>query len=126
MLLEFMVPESRQLQQTATDANQSDADGQFVSGETLVLRNYDSEQEHDVTVRFLNADSGNAFQQTYTLAPGAVMSISFRLQRAVYRVEVSVDDGGTANAKCLIGSGPDETALIKVGNGLVSVAEGVY
>lgn len=98
----------------------------FVAEESLVLRNYDSERTHTVTVRFLNADSEPAVEQPYTLSPLGVVSAAMRLPRAVYAVEVDVDDGPTASAECLVGSGPQETALIEVGNGLVSVSEGVY
>jgi hypothetical protein len=53
------------------------------------------------------------------------VSVSQRLDRAVYRVDVEVDRETTVEAECLIGSGPNETALVEVGNGLLSVTEGV-
>lgn len=98
----------------------------FVDEESLVLRNYDAERTHTVTVRFLDADGEPAVQQPYTLSPLGVVSVAMRLPRAVYAVEVDVDNGPTASAECLVGSGPRETALVEVGNGLVSVSEGVY
>lgn len=99
---------------------------QFVNEETLVLRNYDSERTHTVTVQFLDADGDPVFQQPHTLSPLGVVSVAMRLPRAVYLVEVDVDGDHSASAECLVGSGPQETALIEVGNGLVSVSEGVF
>jgi hypothetical protein len=112
--------------QHRSDAEASVGDEQLhVSDETLVLRNYDGETTHEVAVELRDADDEIAFQQTYTLTPGAVTSIQTRLPRAVYRVDVRVDGSDSSSADCLVGSGPSETALVEVGNGLVSVAEGV-
>ena len=119
-----MLPDSP-LQHRSEAAPSVGDDRLLVSDETLVLRNYDSETTHEVAVEFRNADDEIAFQQTYTLTPQAVTSIQTRLPRAVYRVDVRVDGADSASADCLVGSGPSETALVEVGNGLASVAEGV-
>lgn len=97
----------------------------FVSEESLVLRNYDSTDSHDVTVRLLDATDEVAFRRTYTLDPTATVTVCTRLSRGVYRVEARLDEERTTSVDCLIGSGPDETALVEVGNGVVSVAEGL-
>jgi hypothetical protein len=103
-----------------------DRGDRYVDEETLVCRNYDSERTHEVTVRFLDADDEVAFRETYAVPSESVVSVSLRLPRAVYRVDARVDDDATASAECLVGSGPHETALVEVGNGLVSVAEGAF
>ncbi|SDF22656.1 hypothetical protein [Halorientalis regularis] len=120
-----MPPESP-LQRRSEAAEPVGDERLLVSDETLVLRNYDSETTHEVTVEFHNADDEIAFQRTCTLTPQAVTSIRTRLPRAVYRVDVRIDGADSASADCLVGSAPSETALVEVGNGLVSVAEGVY
>lgn len=97
----------------------------LVSDECLTLRNYDCHVSHEVTVRFYDADDDVAFKRSYTLSPLDVVSVSQRLDRAVYRVCVEVDGETTVDADCLIGSGPNETALVELGNGLLSVTEGV-
>ncbi len=101
----------------------TDAD-MFVSGESLVLRNYDGAEAHDVTVNFYDLGADLAFQRDYRLSPGTVLSVSSRLERGVYRIEARLADGPNAMAECLVGSGPDETALVEIGNGLVSISEG--
>lgn len=98
----------------------------LVSDETIVLRNYDGELTHEVVVELRNADDEIALQKTYTLTPQTVTSIQTRLPRAVYNVDVRVAGTDSSSADCLVGSGPSETALVEVGNGLVSVAEGVF
>jgi hypothetical protein len=96
----------------------------FVSDETLVLRNYDGTATHEVTVRFHDATGELAFERAYTLSPGSVLSVTTRLERGVYRVEARVDGGQPSTLECLVGSGPDETALVEIGNGLLCVSEG--
>jgi hypothetical protein len=96
-----------------------------VSEECLTIRNYDSQVDHQVTVRFYDADDDIRFKGSYTLPPLDLVSVSQRLDRAVYRVEVEVEGETTVDAECLIGSGPNETALVEIGNGLLSVTEGV-
>jgi hypothetical protein len=95
-----------------------------VSEECLTIRNYDSPSSHEVVVRFYDADDTVAFNGSYTLSPLGVMSVSQRLDRAVYRVDVEVDRETSVDAECLIGSGPNETALVELGNGLLSITEG--
>jgi len=97
-----------------------------VSDRSLVVRNYDGSEAHDVTVTFLDADGDRAFARTFAVAPLETVAIQTRLERAVYRVRARVDGGETDSAECLVGSGPDETALVETGNGSVSVAEGLF
>jgi hypothetical protein len=96
-----------------------------VSEACLTIRNYDNHISHEVMVRFYDAADNVAFKGSYTLSSLDVVSVSQRLDRAVYRVDVEVDGETTVEAECLIGSGPNETALVEVGNGLLSVTEGV-
>lgn len=97
-----------------------------VSDRSLVVRNYDGNEAHDVTVTFLGPDGDRAFARTLAVAPLETVAIQTRLERAVYRVRVRVDGGETDSTECLVGSGPDETALVETGNGTVSVVEGLF
>jgi hypothetical protein len=115
----------------------SDTDGVTVAvprvtDESLVLRNYDGTPVR-VHVRFVDADDETAFDRTYALGPGDVVSTPTRLRRGVYRVVATIEDGSgdageTAErdaAECLVGSALAETAVVETGNGIVSVTEGV-
>jgi hypothetical protein len=94
-----------------------------VSDEMLVLRNYDGEATHDIAMRLLDEADEVAFERTYTVDPGSTITVAARLDRAVYVVDARLEAGPTASATCLIGSGPDEAALIEAGNGILSVSE---
>jgi hypothetical protein len=120
-------------------ADHSDDDAQTTEGglrvtdESVVLRNYDGAAAHSVTVRLRDPEGDVAFERPYELGPGETVSVQTRLQRGVYTAEaVSHADSAPAavsderdSEPALVGSGPDETALVELGNGLVSVTEGV-
>ncbi|MEF8852324.1 MAG: hypothetical protein V5A28_07890 [Haloarculaceae archaeon] len=123
------------LHRRARDADGVTPDVPGVTDESLVLRNYDGAPVR-VHVRFVDADDETAFDRTYALGPGDVVSTPTRLRRGVYRVVATLDGGpgqtgdagGTAErdaAECLVGSAPAETAVVETGNGVVSVTEGV-
>jgi hypothetical protein len=97
-----------------------------VDDERLVLRNYDSDDGHQVAVRFVDGQDTPAFDRTVSVAPGETVSVDTGLDRAVYRVEARLENGATAGAECLVGRDPSECAMVETGNGRVSVVEGVY
>lgn len=103
----------------------------LVTDESILLKNYDSTATHTMTVRLQDPGESVAFKQTYELCPDTAVSIQLRLRRAIYTVEAwykdaSASSGGTEDSESvLIGSAPDETALIELGNGLISVTEGI-
>lgn len=97
-----------------------------VTDESLIIRNYDTPEAHEVQIRFVDHRGQTAFNRTVSVAPMETVSIQSRLERAVYRVEVRLENGATASAECLIGSDPSECALIETGNGRVSVVEGLF
>jgi len=98
---------------------------QTVDSRSLVIRNYDGTVTHELCVLFRDASDDVAFRRTFTVAPMETVTVRTRLERAVYRIEARLDGDGTASTECLIGSGPDETALVETGNGTISVVEGL-
>lgn len=97
-----------------------------VNNESLVLRNYDTEETHTLDVTLLDPSGDVAFDRTVTVDPRATVCIETRLERAVYRVSAHLETGTMARTDCLIGSGPDECAVIETGNGTVSVSDGLF
>jgi hypothetical protein len=97
-----------------------------VSEECLVIRNYDGKESYTVDVQFLDASDDVAYSRTVTVGPLEAITFGSRLRRGVYRVEASLNNEEKANATCLIGSGPHETALVETGNKTISVVEGFH
>lgn len=100
-------------------------DTRRVSAESLVLRNYD-DATHDVHITITDHNGKTAFTRTVSVGPRDTISIQTRLDRAVYRVDVRLDNDVDDRAECLLGSDPNECAKIETGNGVVSVVEGYF
>ena len=108
-----------------TTDHSGNPDTRRVSSESLVLRNYD-DSTHDVHVTITDDNGETAFTRTVSVGPQDTVSIQTRLERAVYRVDVRLDNGVGDRADCLLGSDPNECAKIETGNGVVSVVEGYF
>ncbi len=109
-----------------SDAGESAGESRrIVSDRSVVVRNYDGSEAHEIHVTFLGPDGDRAFARTFAVAPQETVAVRTRLDRAVYRVRARLDGDGTDSAECLVGSGPDETALVETGNGTVNVTEGI-
>lgn len=101
-----------------------ETDHRPLGDDCAVLRNYDGTETHRLTVRFLDGDDV-AFEETHVLSPRSVVTVGAPLDPAVYRVEARVDGDSATRTDCLVGDEPDTTALVEVGNGLVSVVDGL-
>lgn len=100
-------------------------DARVVSDESLVLRNHD-DSTHNIHVTFTSHNGETAFDRTVSVRPQETVSIQTRLDRAVYRVDARLDSGARARADCLLGSDPNECAMVETGNGVISVVEGYF
>lgn len=111
---------------TAADTLDETADRRVARrSEELHLRNFDLNREYTLTVRVTDRD-GLVFANRYYLAPGKTVSELGRLQPGEYEVRVELDGRRQRTATCEIGETPDETALVEVGNGTVSLTQGLY
>lgn len=97
-----------------------------VCDESLFVRNYDGDEAHEIQVSFVTHHGDPAFERTLSVAPAETVSVRTRLERAVYRVEVSLESGASDSAECLIGSDPGECAMVETGNGTISVVEAPF
>jgi hypothetical protein len=91
----------------------------------LFIRNFDTNRVNHVTVRVRDEDR-IAFASRYALTPGKTECECDRLPPGEYDLVVEMDNHRRETATCQIGSGHEHTALIEVGNGTVSVTQGLY
>jgi hypothetical protein len=119
-----MVSDTQHIEAGSPLAPPHDDAAAYVEDEALVVRNYDA-TETTVVVTF-HEDDKRLLQRQYTLAPDGCVSFVTPFRRAVYDVTARVLDGDEDSAECLLGDAPSEAALVEVGNGLVSVADGIY
>jgi len=96
------------------------------SAEEIHVRNYDFERAYEVAVRVEDASGNRLFSRRYFLRPGQSRSERDVLDAGRYRVTAAIDPPERDAIECSVGSAPEHTALVEVGNGAVSVSEGLY
>ena len=93
--------------------------------EDLHLRSYAHEWAYDVAVEVVAPDGDVAFAADYHLQPGDTESEVDTLPPGEYEIRATLDNDTRETAACRIGTDPDRTAVIEVGNGVLSVTEGL-
>jgi hypothetical protein len=95
-------------------------------GTDVHIRNYEVQASHSVEVTvFADLDSV-AFSERYHLRPGQSESVCDALPAGRYTVEIRCDGLQRNRAQCDVGGQPDQTTMIEVGNGAVSIMQGRY
>jgi hypothetical protein len=93
--------------------------------EEIVIRNYDHQRAYDVNVEIITMDEDRIFQERYYLLPGHVESEVNVVPSGEYFVRVTLDNTQEEVRDCYLNESPAHTALIEVGNGLISLTEGI-
>ena len=97
-----------------------------VDTEDVYLRNYDPFSEYDLTVTVTDESGDLVFRQRYYFQPGEVESERDLLEPGTYEVTVELDNRRRETATCRVGPDPEQTVHVELGNGTVSVTEGLY
>ncbi|MFC7073775.1 hypothetical protein ACFQJ7_07830 [Halovenus rubra] len=93
--------------------------------EEIHIRNFDVSRDYDLTIEVRDADSV-VFSSRYHLTPGKTVSEFGQLSPGTYEVYVELDGHRQQTVRCEVDEWPDQTVLVEVGNGTVSVTEGLY
>lgn len=94
--------------------------------EDLLVRSYDHQWAYDVEIEVVADDGDTAFRERYHLLPGHTESETGVLPDGEYEVRVTLDNGDRHRLDCRIDSAPEHTAVVEVGNGALSLVEGLY
>lgn len=94
--------------------------------EEVFVRNYDVERTYRLTISLTAVDGDDEYATTHRLRPGQAVSELGVVEPGRYRVRVDCDGARHATDEVFVGPAPAETLLIEVGNGAVSVSEGLY
>lgn len=88
------------------------------------VRNYDHWKGHSVHVRLAGADGEVRFAERVYLAPGQSARLSGALDPGEYELRVQVDGVERSRTDCRLDGTETGTAVVELGNGVVSVTEG--
>lgn len=94
--------------------------------EDIHVRNYDFERSYEVVLKVEDAAGDRVLSRRYFLQPGQSRSEHSVLDPGTYRITAAIDPPERDTIDCAIGTEPEHTALVEVGNGVVGVSEGLY
>jgi hypothetical protein len=118
-----MVPD--QTTRARSVGQQPAADSQTARTEDIHVRSYAHEWAYDVTVEIATPDGDVVFDTDYYLQPGDAESELDALPPGEYEIRATLDNETRETAQCHISPSPHRTAVIEVGNGVLSVTEGL-
>jgi len=93
--------------------------------EDILIRNYDYQRGYDLHLVITHAGE-TVFQKRYYVQPSDTVSECDLLPSADYGVTVTLDNTQEASGHHRIDPSPDHTAVIEIGNGALSLTEGLY
>lgn len=92
--------------------------------EGVHVRNYDHRAGHSVHVRVFDAAGRPAMSERCYLAPGQSRRLTAPIDPGDHRVRVRVDGVERVDGRYRLDGSPSGTAVVELGNGVVSVTEG--
>lgn len=101
-------------------------DAEPIQREAIHVRNYDVHASHTVAITVLDTAGRPVFESRYHLRPGQTESERGVLSPGTYTVRVRCDGIARECETCRVGPHPSRTAVVELGNGAVSVSEGLY
>jgi hypothetical protein len=91
----------------------------------VVLRNHDPDRAYRVTLELTAAETASRTVVSYRLRPGEVRCPTDVAPRGQTRTVALLDGGATDAVDGVLGDQLDQTAVIEVGNGVVSATHGL-
>jgi hypothetical protein len=99
--------------------------GREETTEHIHIRNYDHQWGYDLDIVVATPDGEPVVRKHYYLQPGQAVSERDLLSSAEYELHVTLDNSHEARLPCRISSATEHTAVIEVGNGVLSLTEGL-
>jgi len=97
-----------------------------LESETIFLRNYDPYRAYDLELAVNDESGTEVFGGRYYFQPGQIESIRGALEPGEYEVTVVLDDRREKTVSCTVDDEPEHTIHVEIGNGIVSVTEGLF
>lgn len=101
-------------------------DPRTLNSEDVHVRSYAHRETYDLRIDVLDPDGDVALSESYALEPGAVKSEINALPAGAYEVRAILDGDRRETRYCRVDDSPAGTIVIEVGNGVLSLTEGLY
>jgi hypothetical protein len=93
--------------------------------EDIHVRSHDHRWAYDLDIDVQRADGKSVFEKRYYVTPGETVGEVDILPPGEYDITVTVDNDHTAERRCRIDASAAHTAVVEVGNGVLSLTEGL-
>lgn len=120
-----MASDRSQTAPTREPTEQSDP-REIARSEEIHIRNHDPYRGYDLELSVTDGSDRTVFEHRYYLQPGQIQSVGGVLGQGVYEVTVELDNHRRKTLDCTVDASPGHTAHVEVGNGIVSLTEGLY
>lgn len=97
----------------------------LLGSEELHIRSYDHQWSYDLDVELVTDEGAVAFREQYYVPPGHTKSEAGMAPHGDYELRVTLDNSRVKTFDCTIGSSPEHTAVIEIGNGAITLTEGL-
>jgi len=111
---------------TRADDPEARLAGRPLESETVFLRNYDPYRAYDLELAVHDESGTEVFGGRYYFQPGQIESVRGALEPGEYEVTVVLDNRREKTVRCTVDEAPEHTIHVEVGNGIVSVTEGLF
>jgi hypothetical protein len=122
------MPSQKELDDSGTHSRLQETTQVFDPGKTedVLIRNYDHQRGHDLNLVIRTQAGERVFRNRYYLQPGETVSECDILPSADYEIAVTFDNTQEASRRYQIDSSAGHTAVIEIGNGALSLSEGLH
>ena len=97
-----------------------------LESETVFLRNYDPYRAYDLELAVHDEAGAEVFGGRYYFLPGQIESVRGALEPGEYEVTAVLDNRREKTVACTVDDAPEHTIHVEVGNGIVSVTQGLF
>jgi hypothetical protein len=108
-----------------TDGSEPDFPDPTPQSESVHVRSYAHERAHDLAIEVAAPDGEVVFRKRYHLPPGRIESEVGAIPEGEYEIRAVLDDERCVSRRCRIDDSPDGTAVVEIGNGVLSLTEGL-
>ncbi len=97
-----------------------------VRSENVFCRNYDLYRRYTLAVTVRDGEDDARFEPAFVLRPGQAESVCGVLPAGTYGVTVAFEESRRKTRSLRVSPDPDHTIHVEVGNGVLSLTEGLY